>query len=180
MMAGFWWESVGSELWGQTMRAVGLLLWFGWQTPAFCKAKVPTTPGTAVRWALISAAVGWVCAGAWPAARVGSLHLYFVSGIGLLALTAGTRVVLGHAGRHDLLAGKIVWLRWVVGLAFLAATTRMTADWFPKVRLSHLNYAAWTWCLICVIWLVALGRFLFAEEDDEQKTPPKKRCPRRR
>lgn len=181
MMLGFWLEAIGWDLWGQSMRAAGLLLWFGLETPVFRKCGLQqTTPGTAVRWALFSAATGLLVAGLSPAARVGSLHMYFASGIGLLALAAGTRVVLGHAGRHDLLSGKIVWLRWVIGLAFLAALTRMTSDWIPRVRTSHILYAAWTWCLACGIWLVALGRHAFAVEPDEATAKPKPSCPRKK
>jgi uncharacterized protein involved in response to NO len=112
----------------------------------------------------------------WPLQRVGSLHLYFVSGIGLITLTVGTRVILGHAGRHDLLGGKILWLRWVVGLAILAATTRMSADFLPAIRASHHIYAAWTWAILSLIWLVALGRYLLR---DENSPKPPSRCPRK-
>jgi uncharacterized protein involved in response to NO len=91
-------------------------------------------------------------------------------------MAVGTRVILGHAGRHDLLTGKIVWLRWVVGLLILAATTRMSCDFLPNLRVSHLIYAGWTWAIAAVIWLIALAKYLLRNEDSEK---PKSRCPRR-
>jgi uncharacterized protein involved in response to NO len=85
-------------------------------------------------------------------------------------------VVLGHAGRHDLLTGKIVWLRWVIGLLVLAATTRMSADFLPRMQVSHYIYAAWSWALGGFIWLAILAKFLFRNEDSSK---PAGKCPRR-
>jgi uncharacterized protein involved in response to NO len=176
MIAGFALEVTGNALAGQLLRAMVILVWFLRETPVFRRAKLSTTPGNAVRWAVIGLASGLICAAVWPLARVGSLHLFFVTGIGLATLAVGTRVILGHAGRHDLLTGKIVWLRWVIGLLILAATTRMSCDFLPNLRVSHLIYAAWTWAIAAVIWLIALAKFLFRNEDSEK---PKSRCPRR-
>lgn len=176
VIAGFSLEVMGNPLLGQLLRAVVILVWFALETPVFRLAKLSTTPGNAVRWAVIGLASGLICAAVWPLARVGSLHLFFVTGLGLVTMAVGTRVILGHAGRHDLLTGKIVWLRWVVGLLILAATTRMSCDFLPHLRVSHLIYAAWTWAIAAVIWLIALAKCLLRNEDSEK---PKSRCPRR-
>jgi uncharacterized protein involved in response to NO len=168
-------EAMESPLAGQLLRAAVVVIWFAWETPVFRTAKQGNTPASAVRWAVSSLIVGLVCAASWPHARVGSLHLFFVSGLGLVTLTAGTRVILGHAGRHDLLTGKIIWLRWVTGLVVLAAATRMTSDFIPAVRVSHHIYAAWTWVAAGAIWLLALGRFLLRDDSGPPKTS---RCPR--
>jgi uncharacterized protein involved in response to NO len=93
-----------------------------------------------------------------------------------MIVAVATRVVLGHAGRHDLLTGRMVWLRWVAGLVILAAATRMSADFIPKVRVSHHIYAAWTWTAAVVIWAAVMARFLFRNEADPK---PRSRCPRR-
>jgi len=160
---------------GQLLRAAVIIVWFVLETPVFRRVKLSTTPGNTVRWALIGLAAGCVCAAFWPLARVGSLHLFFASGLGLVTMAVGTRVILGHAGRHDLLNGKIVWLRWVAGLLILAATTRMSSDFLPNVRVSHHIYAAWTWAIAGVIWLSALAKFLFRSE---YRAKPKGACPR--
>jgi len=175
--AGFVREVSGEPMAGQLLRAAVILIWFGVETPLLRRAKLSTTPGNAARWALAGLVTGCVCAAFWPHARVGSLHLFFVSGLGLITMTVGTRVILGHAGRHDLLGGKIVWLRWVVGLLVLAALTRMTSDFIPAVRISHHKYAAWTWAVAGVIWLVALAKYLTRNEDSAK---PKSNCPRRK
>lgn len=169
-------EVHGMALAGYLLRGLVIVLWFAMESPILRRGKISSTPGNAVRWAIAGIAAGCVCAALWPQQRVGSLHLFFTSGIGLITLTVGTRVILGHAGRHDLLGGKILWLRWLAGLAILAATTRMSADFLPKIRASHHIYAAWTWAVVSLIWLVALGRYLLRDEDSPK---PPSRCPRK-
>ena len=176
IVASFALEVDGKALAGQLLRGSVIVLWFALESPILRRGKISSTPGNSVRWALAGLAAGCICAAFWPQQRVGSLHLFFVSGIGLITLTVGTRVILGHAGRHDLLGGKILWLRWLTGLAILAAATRMSADFLPDIRTSHHIYAAWTWALLSLIWLVALGRHLLR---DEESVKPPSRCPRK-
>lgn len=107
--------------------------------------------------------------------RVGSLHLFFAAGLGLATLAVATRVVLGHAGRHDMLTGGIVWLRVAAGLLVLAAATRMTSDFIPAVRVSHHIYAAWLWAVGGIVWLLAICRYL-GSGDESRRRP--KACPR--
>ena len=165
VVVSFFIEARDAAMPGQILRAVAMTAWFAWETPVLRRAVAGTTPGTAVRWALGSMSMGLVCAALWPHARVGSLHLFFVSGLGLLTMTVGTRVILGHAGRHDLLGGKIIWLRWAIGLVLLAAVTRMTSDFIPAVRVSHHIYAAWTWIAACAVWLIALFPYFLRNEE---------------
>jgi uncharacterized protein involved in response to NO len=177
ILAGFAVEIHVQPMAGQIMRAMVILAWFALELPVFRRAKLSTTPGNAARWAIAGLAAGCLCAGLWPFARVGSLHLFFASGIGLVTLAVGTRVILGHAGRHDLLGGRILWLRWVTGLLILAATTRMSADFLPAIRVSHHLYAAWTWAIAGLVWLAALAPCLIR---DEESAKPRSHCPRRR
>lgn len=162
--ASFALEVHGWAVAGQVLRASLILVWFALETPVLRRGKISSTAGNAVRWSIAGISLGIVCAAIWPFARVGSLHLFFTSGIALITLTAGTRVVLGHAGRHDLLRGRILWLRWLTGLVILAATTRMSADFLPAIRVSHHIYAAWTWVIVGSMWLTALTRHLMRSD----------------
>ncbi|HEX5790701.1 MAG TPA: NnrS family protein [Luteolibacter sp.] len=172
-------EVAGHATIGHLLRAATLLVWFLIECPPLMRrAKLSTTPANACRWALGSMILAWIAAGIWPQARVGSLHLFFASGIALFTLAVGVRVILGHAGRHDLLQGKIVWLRWVIGLLILASTTRMSADLIPKVQVSHYIYAAWSWAIAGALWLIMLARFLM--QDDTPRPPKPSKCPKRK
>ena len=168
-------EIHGKPMLGHLLRALTIGGWFIKETTVFQRGKLSSTPGNSVRWALIGLISGCTAAAFWPAARVGTLHLFFAAGLGLVTLTVATRVILGHAGRHELLTGKILWLRWVTGLLVLAAITRLTADFIPSVRVSHHIYAAWSWAIGGVIWLIALSKCLFQTEER-----PPSNCPRHR
>lgn len=176
VVASFALEIAGKPLAGHLLRAAVILGWFALETPVLRRAKLPTTPANAARWAFIGLVAGCVCAAFWPLTRVGSMHLFFAAGIALITVAVGTRVILGHAGHHDLLNGKIVWLRWVIGLLVLAAATRMSSDFLPAVRISHFIYASWCWALGGVIWLAIVAKYLFRDEDSPR---PASKCPRR-
>ncbi|MBC8128524.1 MAG: NnrS family protein [Gloeobacteraceae cyanobacterium ES-bin-144] len=176
IVVSFLLEVYGKPMSAYLLRAGVIVVWFSMETPVFRRAKLSTTPGNTIRWSMIGMAAGCLCAAFWPLARVGSLHLFFVSGIGLLTLAVGVRVILGHAGRHDLLTGKIVWLRWVAALIILAAITRMSCDFLPTLRVSHQIYAAYTWALAALIWLSVLAKHLLRNEDSIR---PKFNCPLR-
>ncbi len=169
-------EVAGHALAGHLLRAATVIAWIALETPILQRAKQATTPGTAARVALLSITAGWIAVCLWPQVRAGALHLFFASGIALITLAVATRVILGHAGRHDLLGGKIVWLRWVVAILILASTTRLSADLIPKVQMSHYIYAAWSWAAGGVLWLVMIAKYLWQQEG----TPKPSGCPRRR
>ena len=176
VVASFALEVAGLVAAGNLLRSGVILAWFALETPVMQRVQQIATPGTAVRWALHALALGCLLAACWPMARVGALHVLFASGLALLTLTVATRVILGHAGRHDLLEGRLVWLRWVIGLLVLAAVTRMTADFLPVVRVSHHVYAALVWALGGAIWLAAMAKYLWRTADTVK---PVRKCPRR-
>jgi hypothetical protein len=163
-------EAGGSPRFGMTMRAGAFLGVYLLEVPLFWRAPRLTTPGTAVRIAVLSVLGGLLWAAFEPARRVGILHLLFVSGVGFAMLGVAVRVVLGHAGRRDLLEGRIVWLRVLAGLVVLAAATRVSAEYLPEIRLSHLDYAAATWGMAALLWLWKLRRFFLAREDERTST----------
>jgi len=177
LVASFALEVKGYPQLGQILRAAVIGVWFALETPVFKKSTAPSTAASLVRFAVILFATGWLMAAFLPQARIGSLHLAFIGGFGLLVATASMRVILGHAGRHDLVTGKRVWLRWFAVLVVLAATTRVSADLIEKVRVSHHIYAAWTWAAAVLLWFWMLGRFLFPDEESATRRGV---CPRRR
>jgi uncharacterized protein involved in response to NO len=173
---GFALEAFGKPLPGHLLRAVVILAWFMLETPIFRRGKLNSTPGNVARLSVVGLVAGTAAAGIWPYSRVGSLHLFFAAGLGLAVLAVATRVVLGHVGRHDLLTGRIVWLRVAAGLLALAAATRMTSDFIPAVQVSHHIYAAWAWAAGSLVWLIAISRYLGSGEESRR---PSKACPRR-
>lgn len=134
--------------------------------------------GLALRWVLPCAAGGWLLAGWFLPLRIGTLHLMFIGGAGLLMLVAATRIVLGHNERHDRLASPLRWFHAVWGLLLFTAATRLTSDFVPNVRITHFAYAAILWILVLAFWSWMLRRELRAPEFGESFVG--RGCPRRR
>ena len=88
--------------------------------------------------------------------RVALDHALYVGGFGLLALVVGTRVLLGHAGRSDLMGRWLKPVVWMVAMVALAALTRVTANFLPEIMISHWIYAALAWVAGVVVWAVFL------------------------
>ena len=94
-------------------------------------------------------------------------HLLYVGGFGMLMLVVGSRVLFGHSGDLEGFFVTSKWVRFLVFLGVLAATTRATPAWVPSTTVSHHIYAAWTWGLLCVFWL-AWHRRRFVKRDEEE------------
>lgn len=91
------------------------------------------------------------------------MHLLYATGFGLVCLIAASRVLFGHSGMIERFAARSWVARMIVAGVVLAAFTRLSADFLPRVMISHFEYAAWTWVLAAGGWLLWHGRRFFRE-----------------
>lgn len=96
---------------------------------------------------------GLVLSALMPAYSIHVLHLFYISGLGLMTLMVATRVTLAHGGHEMLLEFRSRSLLISGALIVLAALTRMSADLLPQVYESHLLYAAATWLIALGVWM---------------------------
>lgn len=104
--------------------------------------------------------------GILEAHRVALDHLLYVGGFGLLALVVGTRVLLGHAGRSDLMQRWLKPVVWMVAMVALAALTRVSANFLPEIMISHWIYAALAWVAGVVVWAVFMLPWVRRTEEE--------------
>jgi len=78
-----------------------------------------------------------------------------------------TRVVLGHSGQTHRLKTKIRPLTIAMGLIVLSLATRISADVFPQVMLTHHIYAAVIWIVAAGIWAFKILPGVFIADDEE-------------
>ena len=109
--------------------------------------------------------VGLFLPAALPTYRVANLHLTFIGGFSIIVFTVSTRVILGHAGQSYLFRKRLGFLITALALLVVALVTRVSADFIPPARNSHLVYAALIWLLAAIVWAVALGPKLSLNEE---------------
>jgi uncharacterized protein involved in response to NO len=134
--------------------------------------KAPGDPArgswtTGLHWALLLAFCG-IATAPWLAdQRVAVEHLLYIGGFGLLMLVVASRVLFGHSGDLDGFSKRSWTVRIFILLAILAATTRTSANFIPTILLSHYKYAAWTWGILGIWWLI-WHRRRFIQRDPEE------------
>jgi uncharacterized protein involved in response to NO len=109
---------------------------------------------------------GLAAAGFFYDRHVALEHLLFIGGFGLLILVVASRVLFGHSGELPGFARRSWTARVIISLAFIAAATRASADFWPAITISHHKYAAWTWGLAAALWLAwHRRRFVMREQE---------------
>lgn len=98
--------------------------------------------------------------------RIALEHLLFISGFGLVILIAASRVLFGHSGAVERFSNRSWIARGIVFGTVLAALTRTSADFLPRVMISHNKYAAWSWAAAAGIWLLWHAPRFFKKDDD--------------
>ena len=100
------------------------------------------------------------------AQRIALEHLLFVGGFGLVCLIAASRVLFGHSGSVERFANRSWIARGIVFATVLSAATRVSADFLPRVMLTHYQYAAWSWAGAAALWALWHARRFFKKDED--------------
>jgi uncharacterized protein involved in response to NO len=165
LVGSFFLEACGQIIAGYALRALvaaGYLL-----SEVRWKTAQSGSLTTGLFWALILGWLGLALAGFSYAQHVSVEHLLYIGGFGMLMLIVGSRVLFGHSGDLDGFFVKSKWVRFLILLGVLAAITRATPAWVPSTTVSHHIYAALTWALLAVLWLLwHRRRFVKRDEED--------------
>lgn len=117
--------------------------------------RPPAVPGLHRRLMWIAAwllPIGYLAAAAWPEQRSTALHVAFIGGFALLALSVALHVALSHGGHPERLAGR-PWQVWCTGLLLLAATVfRLLVGIDPMHMRPWLALAAGSFLLATLAW----------------------------
>jgi uncharacterized protein involved in response to NO len=129
--------------------------------------KIGTLANALRVWCLPLALAGLIAPIFFYSRHIAVDHLLFVSGFGLVCLIAGSRVLFGHSGRVERFANRSWMARIIVLAIVLAALTRVSADFLPRVTITHYEYAAWSWIAGAALWaLWHAPRFFKKDEED--------------
>ena len=178
-----WWQmtvvavsllaSFGVEIWLNEKAGIGM------RTAAFIFAishvcwiskdttrKVGTLANALRIWCIPLALAGVILPAFLPSRHIALNHLLLIGGFGLLCLIAGSRVLFGHSGAVERFSNRSWIARGVVLAAVVAALTRASADFLPRVVLTHYQYAAWSWAIAASLWALWHSRRFFKKDAD--------------
>lgn len=167
VMLGFIVEAKGELRLGPLLRLLGAGIYFGREVPFFRTFRNHGTLGVCLGTALLLLMTGMLCQALFPQYAKGMEHIVLVGGFGLLTMTVATRVVLGHSGQTHRLKIKIRPLTIAMGLIILSLATRISADVFPQVMLTHHIYAAVIWIAAALVWAVKILPGVLIADDEE-------------
>ncbi|WP_248354734.1 NnrS family protein [Anaeromyxobacter oryzae] len=122
--------------------------------------RPPSIPGLH-RWLIWSSAwllpAGYLAAAAAPEPRSTALHVVFVGGFALMALSVSLHVALSHAGRPDALASSPWQVRAMAGLLLVALASRLLAGVDAARSRPWLGLASGAFLLATVAWGSLVG-----------------------
>ncbi|HVY71657.1 MAG TPA: NnrS family protein [Verrucomicrobiae bacterium] len=127
---------------------------------------------TTVFGAVVQAAVagmwgGFLAVACFPAYRIALLHITLAGGFALITFTVATRVLFGHAGKINLLAGRNAWFLAAMGLMLFGMLTRVSGDFWPKIMTSHYTYGALLWMAGALVWAAFALPQIVAQDPEE-------------
>lgn len=164
LVGSFFLEAFDQVMPGYALRAIVALAYqlmeVNWQT------KQAGSLTTGLFWALGLGWLGIVLAPFHYVQHVSIEHLLYIGGFGMLILVVGSRVLFGHSGDLEGFFVRSKWVRFLIFLGILTATTRATPAWVPSTTVSHHIYAAWTWAVLAALWLL-WHRRRFVKRDEE-------------
>ncbi len=129
--------------------------------------KIGTLANALRLWCLPLAAAGLIVPVFFSVRPIAVDHSLYVGGFGLVCLIAGSRVLFGHSGRVERFANRSWIARLIVLSIVLAALTRISADFLPRVMVTHHEYAAWSWVAGAGLWAIWHARRFFKKDDSD-------------
>jgi len=166
LLASFYVEVWVNQPAGQLLRVAAFV--FALSRVRWKSTDSPGTLANALRfWCLPLAVVGLAAPALFYQRHIALDHLLFIGGFGLLCLITASRVLFGHSGSLAEFAKRSWIARLIVFAAVLAALTRASADFMPRILISHYKYAAWSWGLGAFIWAVWHARRFFKKDPDD-------------
>jgi uncharacterized protein involved in response to NO len=169
LVVSFGLEAAGYVRIGFALRAVVTIGCLFREIPLFRMRRIEGSIPWALTLAAASMMMGLVIIAIFPLRHMTYLHVVFISGYGLLMLNISARVMLGHSGNGALIYARSTASTWITGLILLAMATRVSADLLPRMQLTHYAYAAITWMIVIMLWLMVYGPHVI---ESPQQTDP--------
>jgi uncharacterized protein involved in response to NO len=152
LMASFWIENSGSPRGGLALRAAVVLVLLAGVARIW---RLPRKPGWHRRLVWISAwmlPVGYALAALFPMQKKAGLHVVFIGGFALMALSVAVHVTLAHGGHTRLIGGRPWQVPLYGGLLLVAMVLRALVDFAPERFFTWIGASAALFLLGTIFW----------------------------
>jgi len=166
VMAGFVVESLGHPGWGNGLRAVAITVYFLREIPAHRGGVGGGSLSLGLRLALLAIPLSYGVMAIWPEYRFSLIHILMITGFSLITFIVASRVIYGHSGQPEKFRAALWPVRILIAGFFFAMLVRVSADWMPKVQMSHYAYAAVIWVIASLIWAIFVLRHVARPDSD--------------
>ena len=166
ILTSFLLEAGGSRLPGGLLRAATAFGYLALTLPLSPELFGRGTVAAASRLALGLSLLGLLLASFLS--PTGSLHLFFLGGVGLMILAIGARVVYGLSGRSFLLRFRFIPFEFAIGGLMAALLTRIAADQIPSWRSPLLSVSALLWMAALALWTFAVLPFVLCPDAEPE------------
>ena len=166
LLGGWALVAAGHVALGRIEQLLVASIWLVSQTRGLLSLRRGGTMGWAARIAVACLVTGLAAPALAPIYRIPLSHLLYMGGFGLLTIVIATRVIYGHAGVGVRLKRGPKWMICVIVILLIGAATRMSAEFWPRILISHHVYAALCWIGAAVVWAIAaFPKLLIVERD---------------
>jgi uncharacterized protein involved in response to NO len=153
LLAGsFWWEEAIDLQSGLAFRAVLI----GWLLVVVAGIwRKPTIPGWHRRLVWLSAwaiPLGYTLAAIFPAQKKAGLHVVFIGGFAMMALSVGLHVTLAHGGHQKLARGRPWQVLLCGGFLLISALFRALVDFDSSRFFPWLAASAGAFLIATLFW----------------------------
>ncbi len=169
ILASFFLEASGKRLLGGLLKVATSAGYLALTLPASPELLARGTVAAASRLALALSLLGLLLASFL--APAGSLHLFFLGGVGLMILSVGAQVIYGLSGRGFLLRFRFIPFEFAIGGVMVAMITRIGADHLPSWRSPLLSFSALLWMGALALWAVVVLPFVLCPQTEERDEP---------
>jgi hypothetical protein len=160
IILSYWIEvQAGTPDQAKSMSWVRLALCFVWLTKESGWLRHNTAKGTmsfGLKAGIVCVLGSMLTTGIFQQHRIALDHSLYAGGFALITMMVAARVLYAHSGQEEKFRLWIKPLTITSGLILFTMLTRVTADFFPRVVISHHIYAALLWVIVSFIWGIAL------------------------
>ncbi|MGB0992567.1 MAG: NnrS family protein [Akkermansiaceae bacterium] len=156
VIATYWIEVHGQAKAMSWVRAVLCFVWLTKESGWLAKPQSRGVMPWALRAGIVCLLGGMVATGILQEQKTALEHSLYIGGFGLITMMVATRVIYGHSGQGHQFQKWIKPITVLTGLLLFGMATRISADFLPRVRISHHVYAAILWVVVCIIWGIAV------------------------